>query len=246
MNRTLKQVSAAALMLASVLLIGGSCSAADTTPPTTEAQLSGSSGSNGWNVSSVSVTLQASDSDSGVNYTTYNLSGAGWQNYTGDITVTGDGVHLLQYCSVDLANNTEATKNVTIKIDATDPAISLEQADGSVFGSSSVRITWTGSDTTSGIDYFEVYSDGALFDVIDNATRIDHITNLVDGWHNVTVRAYDMAGNYAEDKVNFRVWANQGASQETNILGAVLLIIAVVALILAIRWLINRKSSEKK
>lgn len=239
-------ISAAVLAIASALLASGVCSAADTTPPTTAAQLSGSSGSNGWNVSSVSVTLQASDSDSGINYTKYNLGGAGWLNYTGDIAVTGDGTHVLQYYSVDIANNTEATKNVTIKIDATDPAISIEQTDGSVFGSSSVRITWTSSDAASGVDYFEVYSDGALFDALDNTTRVDHVTNLIDGWHNVTVRAYDMAGNFAEDKVSFRVWANQGTTQETNIFAAILLVIAVIALLIIIRWLINRKPLEKK
>jgi len=224
-------------------------SGADTTPPVTEISLAGSQGSNGWNISSVSVTLQASDESggSGINFTQYKLGGAGWQNYTSQITVSGDGVRVLQYYSVDLANNTEATKNITIKIDATNPKLTLEQYNGGVYGSSDVRLTWTSSDATSGLDYFEVYSDGALFDVLDNTTRVEHVTNLVDGWHNETLRAYDMAGNSVNSTVSFRVWANQGNPNESSdftIIAAAIIASAAAASFLVIRRLRKRKPPE--
>jgi len=235
-----------AALLASTGVVG---SGADTTPPVTEISLAGSEGANGWNISSVGVTLQASDESggSGVNYTRYKLGGAGWQNYTGDITVSGDGVRILEYYSVDLANNTEATKNIAIKIDATNPELALEQASGGVYGSSDVRLTWTSSDATSGLDYFEVYSDGALFDVIDNTTRVEHVTNLVDGWHNVTLRAYDMAGNSVDSIVSFRVWANQGNPNEPTdftIIAAAIIASAAAASFLVIRRLRKGKPPE--
>ena len=235
-----------AALLATTGVVG---SGADTTPPVTEISLAGSEGANGWNISSVGVTLQASDESggSGVNYTQYKLGGAGWQNYTGDITVSGDGVRVLEYYSVDLANNTEATKNIAIKIDATNPKLTLEQSSGGVYGSSDVRLTWTSSDATSGLDYFEVYSDGALFDVLDNTTRIEHVTNLVDGWHNVTLRAYDMAGNSVNSTVGFRVWANQGNPNESTdimILAAAIIASALVASFFVIRRRRRRKPPE--
>jgi len=242
--------SIAIIALAALLATAGVFgSGADTTPPETGIYIAGSEGSNGWNISSVGVTLQASDESggSGVNYTQYKLGGAGWQNYTGDITVSGDGVRILEYYSVDLANNTEATKNVTIKIDATNPKLTLEQSSGGVYGSSDVRLTWTSSDATSGIDYFEVYSDGALFDVLDNATRVEHVTNLVDGWHNVTLRAYDMAGNSVNSTVSFRVWANQGNPNEPTdftIIAAAIIASAAAASFLVIRRLRKRKPPE--
>jgi hypothetical protein len=208
---------------------------ADTTAPSTDISYSGSAGSNGWSISSVSVTLHASDgtSGTGVNYTLYNLEGAGWQNYTAQITISGDGIRTLQYYSVDMENNTEATRNITIKIDATNPKIDLEQSSGGVYGSSDVRITWTSSDAMSGLDYFEVYSDGTLFDVLDNATRIEHVTNLIDGWHNVTLRAYDKAGNSADSVLSFRVWANQGNPNESTDLIIIAAAIAASAAVIS-------------
>jgi len=230
------------LLVASILMAGmpGGSGGADSAPPQTTALLSGGGGANGWNTTSVNVTLQAADEEggSGVNYTRFNLGGAGWQNYTEEIVVSGDGAHLLQYYSVDNANNTEGTKNVTVRIDGAPPSLSLGQTNGSVVGSGNFKVTWICSDAASGIDYFEVLSDGALFDQLNSSAREDRVTNLEDGWHEVAVRAYDKAGNFAERTVSFRVWANQGdqwASAEVVIAAAALASAAVLALYLVRR-----------
>lgn len=230
----------------------GGCSGADTTAPETTAVLSGTEGSNGWNTSWVNVTLQAEDEvgGSGLNWTYYSLDGSALQAYQTHIQVSGDGSHLLLYHSVDKADNAEATKNLTVKIDRTPPLVKIEQPSGSVFGSSDVRMTWTSSDATSGLDYFEVLSDGALFDLLDNATRIDHVTNLADGRHNITLRAHDKAGNTADSVLSFRVFANQGnPAQETELTFVVIIIIAAfgaVAAVSIVRRMKKRSIKEKK
>ena len=53
----------------------------DTTPPTTTASLSGTSGQNGWYTSAVTVTLTATDS-SGISSRNYRLDGGSWNTYT--------------------------------------------------------------------------------------------------------------------------------------------------------------------
>lgn len=225
-----------------MLILAGPCAASDANPPSTTALYSGSTGSNGWNTSSVNLTLSASDDSSGVNYTSYNLDGAGWKNYTGKITISSDGLHTMKYYSVDLANNSEAEKNLTIKIDKVAPSISIKQTNGSMFGTGSVNIDWTASDATSGLDYFEVFSDGALFDILDNRTREDNVTNLAGGWHNVTIRAHDIAGNVRDRTLSFRVFSgaeDSGISSEIAII--LVIVIAVIATVVAI-ILLRRKT----
>jgi len=226
-----------------MLILAAPCAASDANPPTTTALYSGSTGSNGWNTSSVNLTLSASDDDSGVNYTSYDLDGTGWRNYTGKITISSDGLHTVQYHSVDLANNTEATKNLSIRIDKTAPSIDIEQTNGSMYGTGSVRISWTAYDATSGLDYFEVFSDGALFDHLDNSTREDRVTNLAGGWHNVTVRAHDLAGNIRDQRLTFQVFGGAGDSGISNDI-AIVLVIAIVVVATAVAIVLLRRRTR--
>src|SRR5207245_8982906 len=88
----------------------------DTVPPTTTATLSGTAGANGWFVSAVTVTLSATDATSGVTNTSYQIDGGIWLVYTGPFVV-GQGVHTVDYFSVDLAGLTEATHSQVIEVD---------------------------------------------------------------------------------------------------------------------------------
>ena len=65
----------------------------------------------GWSSKTVTVTLTAHDAGSGVSDTRYRLDGGAWTTGT-SVTVSGDGIHALDYRSTDNAGNVEATKSV--------------------------------------------------------------------------------------------------------------------------------------
>lgn len=94
----------------------------DNTAPVTSVTLSGTIGSDDWYTSSVSATLQATDA-SGIKAIYYNLNGAGWVQYTAQISVSTDGSHTLQYRAVDKADNWETAKSISFKIDSTPPGL---------------------------------------------------------------------------------------------------------------------------
>lgn len=90
----------------------------DVTPPTTtdDAPI-------GWQNAPFNVTLNATDNESGVAYTSYKVDGGAFQNGT-VISITTDGNHTINYYSVDNVGNVEATRNTSAALDTTPPVIS--------------------------------------------------------------------------------------------------------------------------
>src|SRR5579884_1447831 len=106
---------------------------ADSVAPTTTASLSGTSGTNGWYTSAVTVTLTATDATSGVAATYYAVDNSACSSsnlgacstYSSPFSVSSDSSsHTVYFLSVDSAGNAESQKASTFKIDATQPAIS--------------------------------------------------------------------------------------------------------------------------
>lgn len=131
--------------------------AADTTPPTTSVFLSGTSGSNGWYVSAVEVTLVAADDagGSGVQATEYGWDGSTWWTCSGPFLVSTEGVSTLYYRSSDNAGNIEDPKTQTLKIDTTPPTISgapTTAPNASGWFNCDVVVHFSASDAVSGID----------------------------------------------------------------------------------------------
>ncbi|GAH68491.1 unnamed protein product, partial [marine sediment metagenome] len=69
----------------------------DMVPPVTTIILDGTMGENDWYVSSVTVTLSATDELSGVESTWYQVDSGNWKIYTKLFTVSGDGHHTIYY-----------------------------------------------------------------------------------------------------------------------------------------------------
>ena len=67
------------------------------------------------------MSLDASDSLSGLAATYYTLDGGGQQTYSGPLTISADGRHTLTYWSVDAIGNTETTKTGYVNVDVTAP-----------------------------------------------------------------------------------------------------------------------------
>ncbi len=148
----------------------------DQTPPTTTA-----SSVPDWANASVTFTLHANDTLSGVDATHYTIDGGATQ--TGDtVTVNGDGVHQVAYWSVDNAGNVETANTATVKIDTTAPTITVSQtpaANGAGWNNSDVTVNFTCSDATSGVA---------------SCTSPQSLTNEGAG-QTVTGSAVDNAGN---------------------------------------------------
>jgi hypothetical protein len=162
--------------------------AVDATAPVTTASLAPAAVEDWYRAPT--VTLVASDDvpggGAGVDKTEYRLDGGAWTAYTAPFAVTGDGNHLLEYRSLDLAGNLEEIQTLAFKIDATQPTISLARPaeDGSYALGSAVTAAYTCGDALSGVESCvgTVPAGGPL----DTATV---------GTKSFTVTAVDVAGN---------------------------------------------------
>ncbi|WP_406045082.1 ThuA domain-containing protein [Micromonospora sp. NBC_00898] len=174
--------------------------AADTTAPTTTATLSPAAptGANGWYTAPAQVTLAATDDQGGrgVDKTEYQLDDAGtWTPYTAPFEVAGDGAHTVAFRSTDKAGNTETAKSVSIKMDATKPALDTTQSPATPNGengwyTSAVTVTATATDATSGVDKVTYDLDGNT-----GQPYAGPVTVSGDGAHTLVVHATDKAGN---------------------------------------------------
>ncbi len=88
-----------ATMKLHVLGSGGS----DTTPPVTTCTITGTN--------PVTITLTATDDNTGVNYTKYKIDDGSYAIYTAPVEVTEAGDHVVYFYSVDIAGNTETEKS---------------------------------------------------------------------------------------------------------------------------------------
>jgi PKD repeat protein len=140
----------------------------DTTAPTTSHVLAPAApnGLGGWYTSAPTVTLSATDGTggSGVAKTEYRIDGGAFATGT-SFAVTGDANHTVEYRSTDTAGNVEATKSVTVKLDAAAPTTTaaLNPASPGPGGTytGTVGLTLTAADPTSGVSKSEYRVNGA-------------------------------------------------------------------------------------
>jgi len=118
----------------------------DTTPPVTNISLKGNISKYGIFYSNVEVILNATDDQSGVNVTYYDLDAGGDKIYYESFMVTEHGWHALLYYSVDNAGNVEDWKVAYFDIDLIPPLIHL---------------CWDRLDNKSIKFISEVYDDGS-------------------------------------------------------------------------------------
>src|SRR5438309_11373559 len=102
-------------------------------------------GANGWYISSVSVTLNASDGDGGVSQSFYRLDGGSWTVYSGPL-VLGDGRRVLDYYATDRSAHLEPAHPNTSSID-TAPPVASASLPGTVGAN-----TWYVSNVTVTLD----------------------------------------------------------------------------------------------
>jgi len=142
----------------------------DTTPPVTTCTLDPPEpdGLNGWYVSDVTVTLNATDDMSGVDFTYYRIKFEWWLLYSEPFTLPFDGDDILiEYYSVDYAGNVEDVKSFMLDIDQTPPEIDLcYESDYDLSLGWIWLCTSTATDSMSGMDRVEFYINDILQETI--------------------------------------------------------------------------------
>src|SRR5207253_1727841 len=162
----------------------------DTVPPTTAISLSGTVGANGWYTSSVTVALNATDATSGVANISYRIDGGGWLAYTGPFPL-GDGPHVVDYLSSDLAGLAETMHSQSIAVDTTPPSTTASvsgTAGANGWYLSNVTGYLSASDATSGVANLSYQVDGGSW-LSYNGPFV-----LGEGLHTVDYFASDHAG----------------------------------------------------
>lgn len=128
----------------------------DATPPTTTAALVPLPTAFGWNKAAVTVTLSATDAESGVRRITYSATGAQTvpstvvSGATASFIVTPDGDTTVAFFAEDNWGNVEATKTQVVRIDKVPPVVACDATDG-IWHASDVSITCNASDALSGL-----------------------------------------------------------------------------------------------
>jgi hypothetical protein len=120
----------------------------DKTAPNTDA-----TAVDAWNNVDVTVELAANDALSGVATTHYRVDGGGVQAGT-QVSLSAEGVHSLEYWSVDQAGNAESHKSVDVRIDKSSPTIAHQltpDANANGWFKNDVDVHFICSDALSGI-----------------------------------------------------------------------------------------------
>lgn len=135
--------------------------AMDNIPPVTTATVSPSANQVGWNNTDVTINLSATDNeeDSGIKEIHYKLTGAVFEERvisgsTAQIYLTTEGMINLTYYATDSADNVESAKSLEIKIDKTQPLITVQvspQPNANGWNNTAVTVSFTATDVPSGI-----------------------------------------------------------------------------------------------
>jgi uncharacterized repeat protein (TIGR03803 family) len=170
----------------------------DTTPPTTTAVSSGQAYANahaGWNNTAVTITLSATDPDSGVAATYYTIDGTQY-TYTAPFTVSGEGTHKVTYWSVDTASNAETPGSLTVNIDTTAPTTTVQPSSTLTTtypNPASVSLAATDSGSGVAATYYNV--DGGSYTLYNGSFAVSGT-----GTHSVSYYSVDVAGNQESAK----------------------------------------------
>ena len=150
-----------------------------------------------WFGGPVQVTLNPSDSLSGVDVTRYSIDNGPPQAYSGAFTFDQNGAHTIRFWSVDKAGNVEDSSipghEATINIDTVNPSISADRspvANGFGWNNGPVTVGFSCSDDDSGI---RVSPAGCPAPVVLSNEGADQ---------SATRTAYDRVGNHASAGVS--------------------------------------------
>jgi cytochrome c len=169
----------------------------------------------------VQVTLAGADPSggSGLDKVEYRLDGGAWTAYTGPVTISGNGPHVLEHRATDAAGNEGAVGTATFTINGAAPGAPTVQgfADPSS-GPAPLKVHFS----ATALD-----PDGGPLDYeweLENGTVLDsefEWTYTTPGVHTATVKVTDNEGDTATDVVEVTVTESGGGNQAPTVTAAV-------------------------
>jgi hypothetical protein len=195
----------------------------DHTAPTASITMSGTMKDSGWYSTAVKVKITAEDTGSGVKEIHYILDGTE-KVVPGDVaefTVSGNGIHTIEYWAVDNVGNAGEHKTVqpfkidsgtapTVSITAPEPGIYLFGkkllSSSKVFIIGAFTIEADASDADSGIYKVAFYLDDELLGEDTAAPFSQYVARKHMGDGTIKVVAEDFAQNVAEDTLDIKYY----------------------------------------
>jgi hypothetical protein len=180
--------------------------ATDVTPPITTDNTNAL-----WHNTDVSVTLTATDSESGPAMTYYSIDGltppvaGGMLSDPNTLISTfvipatadhlNDGIHTISYWSTDNSNNVEVAKSAVVNIDTQAPVTRVSGADAK-WHRKPVTLTLVAQDLgLAGVKQTQVKIDGRAWTTATTAKVLASANHTWDGIHTVYFCSTDNAGN---------------------------------------------------
>ena len=165
----------------------------DRTPPLAFAPTAEPSG---WSNSSPLILFNTSDETSGIAHYEVSLDRSEFaeQQSPYQLPDLAEGQHNVMVRAYDAAGNYRDAL-ISVSIDKTKPFNFTITSDFTGWTNRNPNIYFQAVDNLSSIDHFEVKLPGGNFTAQPSPYRVP---DLPDGRHNITIRAYDKATNYAE------------------------------------------------
>ncbi|MFN8488732.1 MAG: hypothetical protein U0350_14115 [Caldilineaceae bacterium] len=175
----------------------------DVQPPTTTLFLNPTPNAAGWLNQPVTLTLIATDTETGVFQTQYQwLKQSSPAIYQQPLHLSQEGQTTLTWFSVDRALNQEAPHTQLLKVDLTPPTVAYTLTGGSPLGAvasgwyqTAATLHVTATDALAGVAQVEIAVDGGGWQAYTAP-----LTIASGGLHTVQLRAQDQAGNVSASR----------------------------------------------
>lgn len=147
---------------------------------------------------SIAIGFFTTDALSGIGHYEVALDGGAYSTQTSpyslDVSATSDGTHTVHVKAIDGVGN-ELIRDVTIYLDKSAPLTFTPTADPAGWtNANSVSISFSATDTGSGINHYEVALDGGAYSTQASPYALD-VSGVADGVHTVHVKAVDNLSN---------------------------------------------------
>ncbi len=198
------------MVIALGLGVGPAFASVDATPPTTYTDVNATY----MDTATISLTAYDNEGGSGVDKTYYRIDEAGAFVVGLSATVSTVGNHTIEFYSVDLAGNTEATQSARFKVESESATIdqiapTTTSNVRTSYPTSPARITVTAADNPGGTGVAAVnyrVDGGAVITGASTSTVVVSIAGSGGASHSLKFWAVDVAGNIGvEHTVSFTI-----------------------------------------